>query len=111
MRRLIRIIRNFLLLVIAAIVVLAGILLFNVFSHRSRQIEVAAAPRARRSTRARQHGSPRQSASRPFRIFSIPSTGGRPGTGEEIAAAIDYLLSEAAGFTSGITLPVDGAYL
>jgi len=37
--------------------------------------------------------------------------GGRPGTGEEIAAAIDYLLSEAAGFTSGITLPVDGAYL
>ena len=37
--------------------------------------------------------------------------GGRPGTGDEIAAAVDYLLSEAAGFTSGITLPVDGAYL
>jgi NAD(P)-dependent dehydrogenase (short-subunit alcohol dehydrogenase family) len=37
--------------------------------------------------------------------------GRRPGTGDEIAAAVDYLLSEAAGFTSGITLPVDGAYL
>jgi carboxypeptidase PM20D1 len=46
MRRLIRIIRNFLLLLIAAIVVLAAVLLFNVFSHGSRQIEVAAAPRA-----------------------------------------------------------------
>ena len=46
MRRLIKIIRNFLLLVIAAIVLLAGVLLFNVFSHRSRQIEVAAVPRA-----------------------------------------------------------------
>ncbi len=37
--------------------------------------------------------------------------GGRPGTGDEIAAAVEYLLSEAAGFTSGIALPVDGAYL
>ena len=46
MRRLIKIIRNFLLLVIAAIILLAGILLFNVFSHGSRQIEVAAVPRA-----------------------------------------------------------------
>ena len=46
MRRLIRIIRNLLLLVIAAIIVLAGVLLFNVFSHGSRQIEVAAVPRA-----------------------------------------------------------------
>jgi NAD(P)-dependent dehydrogenase (short-subunit alcohol dehydrogenase family) len=36
--------------------------------------------------------------------------GGRPGTGDEIAAAVEYLLSEAAGFTSGIALPVDGAY-
>ncbi|MDO9564902.1 MAG: M20 family peptidase [Bradyrhizobium sp.] len=46
MRRLIRIIRNILLLLIAAIVLLAGVLLFNVFSHGSRQIEVAAVPRA-----------------------------------------------------------------
>ena len=36
--------------------------------------------------------------------------GGRPGTGDEIAAAVEYLLSDAAGFTSGIALPVDGAY-
>ena len=36
--------------------------------------------------------------------------GGRPGTGDEVAAAVEYLLSEAAGFTSGIALPVDGAY-
>jgi carboxypeptidase PM20D1 len=35
-RRLIRISRNFLLLLIAAIVLLAAILLFNVFSHGSR---------------------------------------------------------------------------
>ena len=46
MRRLIKIIRNFLLLLIAATLLLAAILLFNVFSHRSRQIEVAAVPRA-----------------------------------------------------------------
>lgn len=46
MRRLIRIIRNILLVVIAAIVILAGVLLFNVFSHGSRQIEVSAGPRA-----------------------------------------------------------------
>jgi carboxypeptidase PM20D1 len=45
MRRLIRIIRNLLLLVIAAIIVLAGILLFNVFALGSRQIQVAAVPR------------------------------------------------------------------
>ena len=36
--------------------------------------------------------------------------GGRPGTGDEVAAAVEFLLSEAAGFTSGIALPVDGAY-
>ena len=46
MRRLIKIIRNFVLLLIAAVIILAGILLFNVFSHGSRQIEVAAVPRA-----------------------------------------------------------------
>lgn len=46
MRRLIKIIRNLLLLVLAAIVALTAILLFNVFSHGSRQIEVAAVPRA-----------------------------------------------------------------
>ena len=46
MRRLIKIIRNLLLLLIAAIILLAAILLFNVFSHGSRQIEVAAVPRA-----------------------------------------------------------------
>ncbi len=45
MRRLIRIIRNIVLLAIAAIIILAGVLLFNVFSHGSRQIQVAAVPR------------------------------------------------------------------
>jgi carboxypeptidase PM20D1 len=46
MRRFIRIIRNILLLVIAAMVILAGVLTFNVVTHRSRQIEVSAVPRA-----------------------------------------------------------------
>jgi carboxypeptidase PM20D1 len=46
MRRLIKIIRNILLLAIAAISVLAGVLAFNVFTHGSRQIQVTAVPRA-----------------------------------------------------------------
>ena len=46
MRRTIGIIRDFLLLLIAAIVVLAAILLFNVYWHGSRQIQVTAVPRA-----------------------------------------------------------------
>jgi carboxypeptidase PM20D1 len=46
MRRLIKIVRNILLLVVAGTVVLAGVLLFNVVTHGSRQIEVAAVPRA-----------------------------------------------------------------
>ncbi|MGZ3297333.1 MAG: M20 family peptidase, partial [Xanthobacteraceae bacterium] len=46
MRRLIKIIRNILLLAIAAIVVVAGVLAFNVVSHGSRQLQVASIPRA-----------------------------------------------------------------
>jgi carboxypeptidase PM20D1 len=46
MRRLMKIIRNILLLLIAAIVVLAGVLAFNVVTHGSRQIQVTAVPRA-----------------------------------------------------------------
>jgi carboxypeptidase PM20D1 len=46
MRRLIRIIRNIFLVLIAAIIVLAGVLAFNVFSHGSRQLQVAAVPKA-----------------------------------------------------------------
>jgi carboxypeptidase PM20D1 len=46
MRRLIKFIRNLLLLLIGAIVVLTGILLFNAYSRGSRQIQVAAVPRA-----------------------------------------------------------------
>src|SRR3981081_4167330 len=46
MRRSIKIIGNLLLLVVAAIVVLAGVLLFNVASHGSRQIQVSVVPRA-----------------------------------------------------------------
>jgi carboxypeptidase PM20D1 len=46
MGRTIKIFRNVLLLAIAAIVVLAGVLAFNVLTHGSRQIEVAAVPRA-----------------------------------------------------------------
>ena len=46
MRRLIKIVRNLLLLAIAAIVVVAGVLAFNVVTHGSRQLQVAALPRA-----------------------------------------------------------------
>jgi NAD(P)-dependent dehydrogenase (short-subunit alcohol dehydrogenase family) len=35
----------------------------------------------------------------------------RYGTTGEIAAAVMYLVSEDAGFTSGVTLPVDGGFL
>jgi carboxypeptidase PM20D1 len=44
-RRSIKIIRNILVLLIAAIIILAGVLAFNVASHGSRQIQVAAIPR------------------------------------------------------------------
>src|SRR5258705_11133810 len=45
MRRPYRLIRNVLALLIAAILILAGVLLFNVITHTSRQIQVAAVPR------------------------------------------------------------------
>jgi carboxypeptidase PM20D1 len=45
MRQVIRTIRNILLLLIAAIVVLAGVLAFNVATHGSRQLQVTAVPR------------------------------------------------------------------
>src|SRR5262245_35809196 len=45
MRRFLRIIRNILLALIAAIVAVAAVLAFNVFSHGSRQLQVAAIPR------------------------------------------------------------------
>jgi NAD(P)-dependent dehydrogenase (short-subunit alcohol dehydrogenase family) len=35
---------------------------------------------------------------------------GKPGTGDHVAAAVEFLLSEPAGFISGVALPVDGAY-
>jgi carboxypeptidase PM20D1 len=46
MRRLIKIFRNILLLLIAAIVGLAGVFAFNVLARNSRQLQVAAVPRA-----------------------------------------------------------------
>jgi carboxypeptidase PM20D1 len=45
MRRAFKIIRNVLLLLIAAVAILAGVLAFNTFTHRSRQLQVAAIPR------------------------------------------------------------------
>jgi carboxypeptidase PM20D1 len=46
MRRLIKIIRNILLIAIAAVTILAAVLAFNVVSHGSRQMQVAPVPRA-----------------------------------------------------------------
>ncbi|MEA2884737.1 MAG: carboxypeptidase [Bradyrhizobium sp.] len=45
MRRSLRLIRNIVLVIIAGVAILAGVLLFNVVTHGSRQIQVAAAPR------------------------------------------------------------------
>jgi NAD(P)-dependent dehydrogenase (short-subunit alcohol dehydrogenase family) len=36
---------------------------------------------------------------------------GRIGTSEEVAAAVLYLCSDAASFTTGISVPVDGGFL
>src|SRR5215218_5593688 len=52
MRRLIRMIRNLALILIAAIVILAAVLAFNVVTHGSRQIQVAAIPRVAVDTKA-----------------------------------------------------------
>ena len=52
MRRLVKVIRNLALLLIVAIVVLAGVLAFNVFTQGSRQIQVAAIPRVTVDTQA-----------------------------------------------------------
>src|SRR5256886_7716677 len=46
MRRAFKIIRNILLLLIAAIAILAGVLALNTFTHSSRQLQVTAIPRA-----------------------------------------------------------------
>ena len=52
MRRLFRIIRNILLLAVAAIVIVAGVLAFNTLTHGSRQLQAAAVPRAPVDTQA-----------------------------------------------------------
>ena len=52
MRRLIRIIRNVLLVLIAVVVAVAAVLAFNVFSQSSRQLQVAAVPKAQVDTQA-----------------------------------------------------------
>ena len=36
---------------------------------------------------------------------------GRPGEANEVAAAIEFLVSEAAGYITGTAIPVDGGYL
>lgn len=50
MRRLLRVLRNIVLALIAAIVVLAGVLAFNTFTHGSKQLQVAAIPRGQVDT-------------------------------------------------------------
>jgi len=52
MHRFLRIIRNVFLALIAAVVVLSGVLAFNVFSHGSRQLQVAAIPKAQVDAKA-----------------------------------------------------------
>src|SRR5438128_2066419 len=52
MRRVLKIIRNVLLLLVAAIILLAGVLAFNTVTHGSRQLQVTAIPRADLDTQA-----------------------------------------------------------
>ncbi len=52
MRGALRIFRNVLLALIAAIIVLAAVLAFNTFTHGSKQLQVAAVPRAQIDTQA-----------------------------------------------------------
>src|ERR1700752_1790980 len=52
MRRALRIVRNILLALIAAIIVLGGVLAFNVFSHGSPRLPGAAIPKARVDAKA-----------------------------------------------------------
>ena len=52
----------------------------------------------------------RQSADRPAGGAVERLSRRTPGTGDEVAAAVEFLLSESAGFISGVALPVDGAY-
>ncbi len=66
MRRFLRIIRNVLLVLIAAIVAVAAVLAFNVFSQGSRQLQVAAVPKAQVDAQAAPRALPRRSASAPF---------------------------------------------
>lgn len=50
-----------------------------------------------------------QAAREAFQLAQHPM--GRFGTPEEVAGAVLYLLSDAAGFTTGVALPVDGGRL
>ncbi|TKW71612.1 MAG: M20/M25/M40 family metallo-hydrolase, partial [Bradyrhizobium icense] len=52
MRRFLRIIRNVVLVLITAVVAVAAVLAFNVFSQSSRQLHVAAVPKAQVDTQA-----------------------------------------------------------
>jgi carboxypeptidase PM20D1 len=52
MRSAFRILRNLLLALFAAIIVLAGVLAFNTFTHGSKQLQVAAVPRTQVDTQA-----------------------------------------------------------
>ena len=59
-------------------------------------------------TRIRDRFDRLEPAERAMLLGGYPA--GKPGSGDDIGAVVEFLLSDSAGFISGVALPVDGAY-
>lgn len=59
-------------------------------------------------TRIRDRFDRLEPAERAMLLGGYPA--GKPGSGDDVAAVVDFLLSDSAGFISGVALPIDGAF-